>query len=308
MNIILLPDGLQRGHKVTFSHRQMLVLLFVGIVYLPLFFGFIGLEIRSLLQAKTGADPSLLAQQRSEVLLLREELQGTRLRAETHLNALAQRMGRMQARLLRLDALGARLTHMAGIDSTEFDFSSGPALGGPARPEPGSQRIDIIGSLDQLQNVLNRKTEHLAALESVLMDRQLTAAVTPSGWPTKGGWISSRFGSRADPFSGKRSFHDGVDIAAGMGAPILAMADGVVSWSGDRSGFGLLVEITHGQGYTSRYAHASATLVKVGDRVTKGQPVARVGSSGRSTGPHLHIEIRRLGRVVDPSSYLSYKR
>jgi murein DD-endopeptidase MepM/ murein hydrolase activator NlpD len=286
----------------------MLVLLFVGIIYLPLFFGFIGLEIRGLLQAKTGADPSLLAHQRNEVLLLREELQDTRLRAETHLNALAQRMGRMQARLLRLDALGARLTNMAGIDNKEFDFSSGPALGGPARPESDSQRIDIIGSLDQLQHALNRKTEHLAALESVLMDRQLTAAVTPSGWPTKGGWISSRFGSRADPFSGTRSFHDGVDIAASMGTPILAMADGVISWSGDRSGFGLMVEITHGQGYTTRYAHASATLVKVGDRISKGQPVALVGSSGRSTGPHLHVEVRRLGRVVDPAAYLSYKR
>jgi murein DD-endopeptidase MepM/ murein hydrolase activator NlpD len=140
------------------------------------------------------------------------------------------------------------------------------------------------------------------------MDHQLAAAVTPSGWPTEGGWISSRFGARLDPFSGKRNFHDGVDIAARMGTPILAMADGVISWSGDRSGFGLMVEITHGQGYTTRYAHASATLVKVGDRVSKGQSVAKVGSSGRSTGPHLHVEVRRLGRVVDPSSYLAYKR
>lgn len=285
----------------------MLVLLFVGIIYLPLFFGFIGLEIHNLLQAKTGADPSMLAQQRTDVQLMRQELQNTRLHTETHLNALAQRMGRMQARLLRLDALGARLTHMAGIDNKEFDFSSGPALGGPARPEPGSRHINIIGSLDQLRDALNRKTEHLAALESVLMDRQLTAAVTPSGWPTRGGWISSRFGLRADPFSGKRSYHDGVDIAARMGTPILAMADGVVSWSGERSGFGIMVEITHGQGYTTRYAHASAVLVKIGDRVTKGQPVANVGSSGRSTGPHLHVEVRRLGRVVDPSSYLTYK-
>lgn len=307
MNIILLPDGLRRGHKTSISHKQVIVLFLAGVIYLPLFFGYIGLEIRGMLAAKTGADLSMLSQQRTEVHKLREELEQTRLRAETHLNALAQRMGRMQAQLMRLDALGSRLTSMAGISGKEFDFTSAPAIGGPAHPEEGDNRLDIIGTLDQLNNSLEQKSEYLAALESVLMDHNLTAAVTPSGWPTRGGWISSRFGRRADPFTGALSSHDGVDIAAGMGTPILAMADGVISWAGDRSGYGIVVEITHGKGYTTRYAHALASLVKVGDRVAKGQPIAKVGSSGRSTGPHLHIEVRRNGRAVDPAAYLTYK-
>ncbi len=227
--------------------------------------------------------------------------------AETHLNALAQRMGRMQAQLLRLDALGARLTSMADINNKEFDFSSSPAIGGPAHPQENDRKVDILHTLDQLKTSLDEKSEYLAALESLLMDRHLTAAVTPSGWPTRGGWISSRFGLRADPFNGTFSNHDGIDIAAGMGTPVLAMADGVVSWSGDRSGYGITVEITHGQGYTTRYAHALAALVNVGDRVIKGQPIAKVGSSGRSTGPHLHIEVRRNGRAVDPAAYLSHQ-
>lgn len=307
MNIILLPDGLMRGHKISFSHKQVIVLFLTGIIYLPLFFGFIGLEIRSMLRADSEVDVSMLAQQRVEVLKLKNELTHTRIHAETHLNALAQRMGRMQAQLMRLDALGARLTSMADINNKEFDFSSSPALGGPAQPQSRDRQVDVLHTLDQLKESLEEKSEYLAALESLLMDRNLTASVTPSGWPARGGWISSRYGPRADPFTGALSNHDGIDIAAGMGTPILAMADGVVSWSGDRSGYGITVEITHGQGYTTRYAHAQAALVNVGDRVIKGQPIAKVGSSGRSTGPHLHVEVRRNGRAVNPAPYLSNK-
>ncbi|MDH5633754.1 MAG: M23 family metallopeptidase [Gammaproteobacteria bacterium] len=308
MNIILLPEGLQRGHKISISHRQAIALFFVGIIYLPLFFGLIGTKIHALYQAKSATDSEVLQTHHDEVARLRAELRSTRVHAESHLNALAQRMGTMQARLLRLDALGSRLTEMAKIDSKEFDFSGTPAIGGPANPESSAARIDIIRSLDQLKAALDDKSEYLAALESVLSDQNLSAAVTPAGWPTQGGWISSHFGLRADPFTGKRSFHEGIDIAARMDSPILALADGVVTWSGERSGYGVMVEITHGQGYTTRYAHAGSTLVSLGDRIARGQPVAKVGTSGRSTGPHLHIEIRRLGKVVDPVAYLTSRR
>jgi murein DD-endopeptidase MepM/ murein hydrolase activator NlpD len=137
-----------------------------------------------------------------------------------------------------------------------------------------------------------------------LLDRKLSAAVTPSGWPVQGGWISSGFGVRADPFNGHQSYHEGVDIASSMGSPVLAMGDGVVSHSGEKSGYGLLVEVTHESGLITRYAHASAVLVRVGDRVQKGQPIAQVGTTGRSTGPHLHFEVVRNGTSVSPMRYL----
>lgn len=308
MNILLVSSKAGRSRHVSLQHRHVLVLLLVGIIYLPVFFTQIGIEIHSKLQGHYGLDSEVLSVQKNEVLKLRSELRQTRDHAESHLNALAQRMGRMQARLLRLDALGSRLTRMAGIDSREFDFSAEPAVGGPSKTAAAGEQVDLISTLDQLSDALEEKTYHLAALESLMMDRQLTEAVTPSGWPVGGGWMSSRFGIRADPFTGHRSFHKGVDIASPMGSVIKAMGDGVVSYAGEKRGYGLLVEVTHGQGYVTRYAHASATLVKVGDRVSKGDPVAKVGTSGRSTGPHLHFEVVRNGRPTDPVNYLHNPR
>lgn len=308
MNILLVSSKAGRSRHVSLQHRHVLVMLFVGIIYLPVFMTNIGIEIHGKIQGHYGLDGEVLAVQKNEVLKLRAELRQTRNRADSHLNALAQRMGRMQARLLRLDALGSRLTRMAGIDSREFDFSTEPAVGGPSKSSIAGEQMDIIASLNQLADSLEEKTYHLAALESLMMDRQLTEAVTPSGWPVSGGWMSSRYGIRADPFSGRRSFHKGVDIASPMGSTIKAMGDGVVSYSGEKRGYGLLVEVTHGQGYVTRYAHASETLVKVGDRVSKGDPVAEVGTSGRSTGPHLHFEVVRNGRPTDPVNYLHNPR
>jgi len=146
------------------------------------------------------------------------------------------------------------------------------------------------------------------ALETLLLDRKLTAAVTPSGWPVEGGWVSSGYGQRADPFTGHQSYHEGVDIASRLGSSILAMGDGVVSHAGEKVGYGIMVEVTHESGLITRYAHILATLVKVGDRVAKGQAIARVGSTGRSTGPHLHFEVVKNGVAVNPARYLRSDR
>lgn len=308
MNILLVSSRAGKARHITLNHRHVSVLILVGVIYLPLFFGFIGIEINKMVQRHYGLDGEVLAAQKYEVLKLRSELRKTRVRAESHLNALAQRMGRMQARLLRLDALGGRLTSMANLDSREFDFDSDPAVGGPSKPNAEGEHFDIISTLDQLAEAVEAKTHHLAALETLMMDRQLTEAVTPSGWPVGGGWVSSRFGMRADPFSGRSAFHKGVDIASPMGSKIKAMGDGVVSHAGEKTGYGLMVEVTHGKGYVTRYAHASAVLVKVGDRVSKGDPVAEVGTSGRSTGPHLHFEVVRNGKAADPLHYLHSPR
>ena len=308
MNIILVSGKARTTRHVSLHHHHVLVMALVGLVFLPVLLSVVGLKIHDLVSRHSGmAEATLLERQQQELLALRARLDRTRDRTETHLNALAQRLGRMQAQVLRLDALGGRLTRMAGIDAREFDFSKAPAMGGPERPPASAANTDLMQTLEQLARVLDKKTEHLNALESLMLDKQLTAAVTPSGWPVHGGWVSSHFGMRTDPFTGRAAYHEGVDMAARLGSTIKAMGDGVVSHSGIKAGYGLLVEVTHGQGYTTRYAHTARNLVKVGDRIIKGQPVAEIGSSGRSTGPHLHFEVRRHGRAVNPQSYLVNK-
>ncbi|OGI49911.1 MAG: hypothetical protein A3E57_06775 [Candidatus Muproteobacteria bacterium RIFCSPHIGHO2_12_FULL_60_33] len=303
MNIILVPNSQRgKGRNATLSHRHLVLIALVVLVALPVLVGIVAYHAQDMLSAYN-AD-SLLAAQRRELATQRTAVVEAKRHAEAHLNALAQRLGQMQAQLMRLNALGSRLTRMAGLDAREFNFSVEAAMGGPEKTAASSNPPELMDSLDRLTQEIERQQERLSALENLLLDRKLNAAVTPSGWPVEGGWISSGFGARADPFNGHQSLHEGVDIASNMGSPAHAVGDGVVSHSGDKAGYGLLVEVTHESGLITRYAHTSAALVKVGDRVQKGQSIALVGTSGRSTGPHLHFEVVRNGTSVNPMRYL----
>lgn len=303
MNIILVPNSQRgKGRNTTLSHRHLVLIALVVLVALPVLLGVVAWHAQDMLSAHN-AD-SLLSAQRRELAAQRTAVAEAKRSAEAHLNALAQRLGQMQAQMMRLNALGTRLTRMAGLDGREFNFSVEAAMGGPEKTAGMSNPPELMSSLDHLAREIERQQERLSALENLLLDRKLSAAVTPSGWPVQGGWVSSGFGLRADPFNGHQSHHEGVDIASNMGSPVLAMGDGVVSHSGEKAGYGLLVEVTHESGLVTRYAHASAVLVRVGDRVQKGQSVALVGSSGRSTGPHLHFEVVRNGVSVNPMRYL----
>ncbi|MHB8454161.1 MAG: peptidoglycan DD-metalloendopeptidase family protein [Acidiferrobacterales bacterium] len=307
MNVILVPKSVGKGRHISLSQCQTLVIVLVLLVALPVLIGTVTFQIDSMLSGTGGSgDSAYLADQARQLAKQRREIDNARRDAEMHLDALAQRMGHMQAQLMRLNALGQRLTSMAGLDKREFDFSEDPPMGGPETDvSPSSLSVpDFMKSLDELSDQLDKKGQRLSALESVMMDRQLQAAVSPAGWPTRGGWISSGFGYRTDPFTGHPEFHEGIDIADSMGSPIYAMGAGVVSWAGPRDGYGNLVEINHGNGLSTRYGHASKVLVKVGDRVRKGQVIALVGSTGRSTGPHVHFEVLRDGHEVDPKPYL----
>lgn len=307
MNIILVPHSAGRGRNISLSPAQLLVLALVVLVGLPLLIGAVSYKISAYLDPTAGTrEPEYIQRQAALLTNERQEIEQARRDAELHLNALAQRLGHMQAELMRLNALGQRLARMGGLDKREFDFSEGPALGGP-EPTLGSSPTsvpDFLKTLERVSGHIERKSERLAALESSLLDKQLKAAVYPTGWPTEGGWVSSGFGQRSDPFTGRTAIHEGVDIASRFGSTIKAMGGGVVSYAGDKDGYGCTVEINHGNGYSTRYAHCKSTLVRVGDRVTKGQGVALVGTTGRSTGPHLHFEVLRDGRPVNPSSYL----
>ena len=228
--------------------------------------------------------------------------------AGNQLDALALRLGELNANVIRLNALGRRITGMASLNDGEFDFDSVPALGGPEEPaDSGSygQLPDLLANLDVLARQLNGQEQQLVALEGILLNHKLYDRVHPRGKPVKSGYISSFFGKRTDPFTGKLAYHRGVDFSGQAGAEVIAVAAGVVSWSADRYGYGNMVEINHGNGYFTRYAHNAENLVTVGNQVGQGQTIARMGSSGRATGPNLHFEVWRNGRAVDPRKYIS---
>jgi murein DD-endopeptidase MepM/ murein hydrolase activator NlpD len=213
----------------------------------------------------------------------------------------------MNARVIRLDALGRRLTGMADLDDGEFDFDSLPAVGGPEEPVATGSNIAVPELVDQMQALdyqLNDREAQLRVLEGLLMNQNLKDRVYPQGRPVGAGWISSYFGKRTDPFTGKPANHTGVDFAGKHGAEVVAVADGVVTWSADRYGYGMMVEINHGNGYSTRYAHNSENLVAVGDEVKKGQRVALMGDSGRATGPNLHFEVLKGGSRVNPVNFI----
>ncbi|MGB7934397.1 MAG: M23 family metallopeptidase [Gammaproteobacteria bacterium] len=235
------------------------------------------------------------------------QIDDARKSARTHLDALTLRIGRMQAQMLQLNALGNQLVAQASLDKDEFDFNNLPAVGGP-EDVAGLESIelpDFLSMLDELSVEMEDRGQKLSVLDTLLMDRSLHDRVMPSGSPVKNGWVSSGYGKRTDPFTGKKEFHKGVDLAGKEGSRVLSVGDGIVTWVGKRTGYGNLVEITHGNGYVTRYGHNKKLLVTVGDSVKKGQQIAVLGSTGRSTGPHVHFEVVHNGQQVNPSKYLT---
>lgn len=307
MQIIVVPEGTRKGIPACLTHRHLLLIVVLGLVVLPAAVGLLAYKLTDLYERRNG-NPALSAY-RDELMQSRTALYRTRQEATRHLNALALKLGSLQAQVIRLNALGSRLTRMAGLDGREFNFDTAPAVGGPEKAAAAiaalsSSSPDITRNMAMLAHELDRSQARLMALESMMLDHQLTAAVTPAGWPVEGGWVSSAFGRRIDPFTGREAVHDGVDIVARMGGPVFAMGEGVVTFAGEKSGYGVLVEITHASDLVTRYGHLSATLVKVGDKVVRGQTIARVGTTGRSTGPHLHFEVMRNKAHVNPVAYL----
>lgn len=303
MAIILLPKG-STGPALRLSRRASLVLCAALFVALPGVSLCLGYWIGS--GTGDGSQSGMMAWVRGELKTQQQDIADAKRKAQDNLNALTLRLSDLQSRVVRLDAVGERLTEMANLDKGEFDFTKGPAVGGPENANAVEQLgvQDFIGSLDVLSKQVHDREQQLGVLESMLMTRNLQSQVFPAGFPAEHGWLSSYFGVRADPFTGHLARHEGIDIAGKLGTKILTVASGVVTWSGDRYGYGNLVEINHGNGYVTRYGHNSKLLVKVGETVKKGQAIALMGSTGRSTGPHVHFEVWRNGHVVDPLKYV----
>jgi murein DD-endopeptidase MepM/ murein hydrolase activator NlpD len=233
----------------------------------------------------------------------------TKRESVAHLDALSGRVAQMQADVLRLNALGARLVQMASLNGDEFDFDNPAAVGGPEPTDSQStSAAELTEEMDRLFSELRDRDRKLTLLEDLIMERDLQAESLPAGSPVRSGYVTSTFGFRKDPMNGRRSRHLGVDFAGKRGTDILAVADGLVVFTGVRNGYGNTLDIRHANGLVTRYAHNQKILVKEGDLVEKGQVVAKLGSSGRATGPHLHFEVLEDGEQVDPMKYVRPKR
>lgn len=241
-----------------------------------------------------------------QIATQRREIESLRDRIENNVHALAQRLGRLQAHVTRLNAAGERMSQVAGLDASEFDFNQQPPVGGPRRESsestPSMDALDT--ALDEFERELDTRERQMQVLRELMVAGELHDEVMPSGRPVGTGWISSTFGWRTDPFNGRRSRHEGIDFAAAAGSEVVSVASGVVTKASSTPGYGLLVEINHGNGYVTRYGHNRKALVEVGERVSRGQQIAELGSTGRSTGPHVHFEVVHNGKVVDPAEYI----
>jgi len=305
MNVVIFGKGFGKTRQMNLSGRSAMAVatLIVGTLSCAAFAGGYWFS------AHTGSGISLVevASLSDELAVHKSAIETTRQETEDTLDALAIRIGQMNARVIRLDALGRRLTDMADLSDGEFDFDSAPAIGGPEEPYSTGSNIavpEVLAAMSELNSQLDNRESQLGVLESVLMNQNLSDRVYPKGRPVKAGWMSSYFGKRTDPFTGKQANHRGVDFAGKAGAEISTVADGVVTWSSPRYGFGKLVEINHGNGYSTRYAHNSENLVAVGEEVKKGQIVALMGETGRATGPNLHFEVLRNGQRVNPVNFI----
>lgn len=240
-----------------------------------------------------------------ELTQQKNELERAKKLSEDKVQALSSRLASMQAHILRLDATGSRLAEEAGIGD-EFGFGEAPSIGGPSEDALADKATyhDVVANLDIIQNSIEAKEQQLVALESLLLDKDISSEQEIAGRPVNTGWLSSPYGYRADPFTGKKTWHAGIDFSALAGSDVVATAAGVVTTVERKAGYGIFVEVSHGNGYTTRYGHNSSVLVKKGDLVEKGEVIAKVGSTGRSTGPHVHYEVTRNGKRVNPWRYL----
>ncbi|MEO6185892.1 MAG: M23 family metallopeptidase [Steroidobacteraceae bacterium] len=291
MNLIFFSRRLGQARHLHLTHPVTLAV--AGVLGLALLAGTFGLGMR------LGAAGLNTRSQLREIGSLRQQVQD-------RVDAMSIRVGELNAHVIRLDALGKRLTQMANINSGELNFDATPGVGGPEEEGGGlsAQIPDLTLLLDNMQHKLEHRDAQLLALENVILSRSLTEAIRPEGRPVLQGYISSYYGGRQDPFDGSETVHMGIDFAGAMGSQVMAVATGVVTRAEPASGYGNLVEINHGNGFVTRYGHNQRLLVNVGDTVIRGQAIALMGSTGRSTGPHVHFEVLRNGANLNPLAYI----
>ncbi len=298
MNIILVSNKMAKAKSLSVMQAGMLIAALVLVpVLLTLLF----------------ITPQSNIQEQGVKALLPPQLKNSIISSQVHLDAYAKELGELQARMMRLDAQSERLAKIAGekdkkttnkpnqtVDSLLPANRGGPLVNAHPMTEP-----DLQAAIFELTKAVDARDESLSSIEAKILQQSVLKDMLPNSSPITAGYNSSSYGWRIDPFNGNKAFHEGLDFTANTGTPIRAAADGIVSSTEQGGAYGKLVKIEHGAGLETRYAHTSRILVKVGERVSKGQIVAEVGSTGRSTGPHLHYEIRLNGAALDPRKYLN---
>jgi murein DD-endopeptidase MepM/ murein hydrolase activator NlpD len=305
LNIILVSSATAPARTITLDWRHwtasalMLAVLFISFTLL--------FNFATLRWAAAAGHPWLqaivLADQREQSRRTHEKVQG-------HLNAMAVRLGELQAQMMRLDGLGERLARVAGLKPQELpSFQPGqvPGAGGPVSSLPARNLSvqELTALVAKLARDVETRSDQLGVLEALLLQTATHRQFLPSQKPIQEGWHSSNFGYRIDPINGQSSFHEGLDFPAASGTPIVAAASGKVVYTGWHPQYGKILEIDHGNGLVTRYAHVSQFTASDGDLVVRGQRVASVGSTGRSTGPHLHFEVRLNGVPQNPARFLA---
>lgn len=269
--------------------------------------GWVGYQVAvSNLGAKQPTESELVANWQAKLEQQRSDVSDIRENVQEQIDALTIRLGDIQGRLLRLDALGQRFVESGLVTSGEFNFDQPAAVGGPEDATGGDSYSapELTDMINQLELLIDDREKQLRLLDQVSSRNKLEDELYLQGRPITWGWLSSRYGYRTDPFTGKRRWHAGVDLAGKEGSDIITVGAGVVTFAGDRFGYGNLVEVDHGEGLVTRYAHAKTVKVETGDVVQKGQVVALMGSTGRSTGPHVHFEVIRNGKTENPEKYI----
>ena len=301
MNIILVSEKLAKARTITLGWSHLIASAALMLVTVLALAGAMNYGL-----LRYAAELNIPYVRDVLVAIQEQQNQRTRSYLQDNLNAMAVRLGQMQAQLLRLDTLGERLAKLAGFKQQELMFSEIPGRGGAISSVP-SQNIslgDFTAQIDVLTRQLEDRGDKLGLLESMFTLESARKKLTPTKLPVEGGWYSSNYGWRIDPFTGQRAFHEGIDFMAEEGTPIQAAAAGVVVYSEFHPQYGNMIEIDHGNDLISRYAHASKRFVKIGDVVLRGSKIAEVGKTGRATGAHLHFEVRQRGAARNPAQFL----
>lgn len=296
-NIIVVSKHLRAPKKINLAERRTAVLFgtFSALAVLAVFgLGYV---------AKAGIGNLQLSHLQDQVARQNRQIAEIQAASQRDMNAMALRLAELQAQANRLNALGIRLSRDGKLQGDEFNFERLPGSGGGE--EAGNvTEAELNDSLKQIQAEFEVSAQQLSVLESMLFEKELEQKSQPTTRPSDG-YVTSGFGYRMHPVLGGRAHHNGIDFDANTGDPVRSAGNGLVKYAGWKSGFGNVVEIDHQNGYVTVYGHNSAFTVKEGDVVRAGQVVAKAGSTGRSTGSHVHFEVHKEGRPVNPQAFLN---
>ena len=312
MKVIIVSDKARYFNTLVLGRKSLLLAVMVCLVAVIVF----AVAWRHYIQTDARLAVTSLVMMKRDIELQTAEIAALETTVYRNLRASAVEIARLENQMARVNALGQRLTELSPWDISEFDFSTEPGLGGLRDIDEDTAGLDEIAgevnleegeltaALRALSRSLTDRSAQLEVIERVMLGEHREANRSLAGKPVLKSWVSSNFGMRTDPITGRRTWHNGIDIASKEGAPVIAMAPGVVTFAGTKPGYGKVVDIDHGGGIKTRYAHQRELSVETGFFVRKGQQIGEVGSTGRSTGPHVHYEVHKNGRSIDPAQFI----